>query len=130
MHEVLTKVRNVLEECHFVIERYVVEQHQMLMHLSHVTDVRNNGPIEDLCHEAHSEKFADARNSGAVDLNEGESRCFEEVLEKYPIGDVLASGYLHRSDGFRKFDMCKKIIRMGGFLDPERIELRKLTAHP
>src|ERR1700744_2826255 len=109
MHEVLTKVRNVLEECHFVIERNMVEEHQVLMHLSHVTDVRNHGPIEDLCHEAHSKKFTDARNPGAVDLNEGESHCFEEVLEKYPIRDVLASGYLHGSDGLRNLDMCKKV---------------------
>jgi hypothetical protein len=38
--EVLAQVRNVFEEDRLVVERDPEEQHQVLVHLSHVADVR------------------------------------------------------------------------------------------
>ena len=73
MNEVLFEVGNVLEECHLVIERDVVKEHEMLVHLAHVADVGNHRKIEELRHEANSQEFADSGDASAVHLNERKS---------------------------------------------------------
>jgi hypothetical protein len=39
MNEMLPQMRNVLKKYHFMAQRNVVEQHQMLMELPHIPDV-------------------------------------------------------------------------------------------
>ena len=51
MHKMLAQVRNMFEKNHFVPERDVIEQNQMLVQLPHVTDVR---------HDRHAEFAAQA----------------------------------------------------------------------
>ena len=72
MKEVIFEVGDVLQECHFVIERDVVEEHEMLVHLAHVPDMGNHWQVEELRHEADSQEFADSRDASAVHLNERE----------------------------------------------------------
>ena len=60
----------MLEEFSLKSEANVVEKNQVLMHLAHVANVRHDWQVKDLGEEAYSEELADARNSGAIDLDE------------------------------------------------------------
>jgi hypothetical protein len=55
----LSEMRDVFEKKLREIECDVVKEHQMLVDLSHVTDVRDDLHIELLCHSDHGEILAD-----------------------------------------------------------------------
>ena len=77
----ILEMGDVLEKCHIVIERDVIEEHEMLMHLAHVPDMGNDGKVEELRHEADGQELADSRDASAVHLNERKRFGSEEVLE-------------------------------------------------
>src|SRR5437762_10467227 len=80
-HKVLSEMGNVLEENYFVIERDVIEENQVLMQLPHIANVGHDRQAKLLCHQAHREKFAHAREPGAIGLDEMRPSVLEEVLE-------------------------------------------------
>ena len=81
MDEVTSKMRNVLKELYFESQLDMVEENQVLMQLSHVTNVRHYGKIEDLREETDSKELADTPNSRAIHLNERQRPGLHEVLE-------------------------------------------------
>ena len=42
MNEVFSQMRDMFEKDNFVAKRNMIEQHQMLMNLAHITDVRHD----------------------------------------------------------------------------------------
>jgi len=56
---------NVLEEQTLVVQRYMIEQHQMLVDLAHVANVGYHSKSELLGQDGHSQVFADSRQSRA-----------------------------------------------------------------
>ena len=54
MNEVLFEMGDVFQEYHLVIERDVIEEHEMLVHLAHVPNMGNDRKVEELRHEADS----------------------------------------------------------------------------
>jgi hypothetical protein len=53
MHEILAQVVDMLEKDCFVIHGNVVEQHQVLMDLAHIADVRHHWQSEFARHQAY-----------------------------------------------------------------------------
>ena len=65
----VAQVWNVLQASHFVSRRNMIEQHEMLMQLSHVSNMREYGKAKCLCKETDGQDLAHSRNSCAVDLD-------------------------------------------------------------
>jgi hypothetical protein len=42
---------DVLKKVHFVVECHTVKEHQVLMNLAHVANMRNDRQLELLCHQ-------------------------------------------------------------------------------
>jgi hypothetical protein len=82
-------MRDVLKEENFMFKCNPVEQHQVLMKLPHVSDVRNDGQVEFLRKQTHSEKFTDTSEPGSVGLNIVNCASLKEVFEHNAIGNVL-----------------------------------------
>src|SRR6202522_238966 len=82
MEEVLAKMRNVLQELCFQPQPDMVEEHQVLMQLPHVANVRHHGKIEDPGEKTYREEFADPRDPGAIDLDKRQRLGLHEVLEQ------------------------------------------------
>lgn len=61
-------MRDVLQKLGLQSQPDMVEENEVLMHLSHVSDVRYYRKIEDLREEADGQKFADSRDSCAIYL--------------------------------------------------------------
>ena len=70
MDEASPEMRDVLKELCFQAQPDMVEENQVLVYLSHVPYVRYYRQIEDLREEADGQKFADSRDSCAIDLDE------------------------------------------------------------
>ena len=68
VHKVLAQMRDVLKEYRFVIKCNVVEQYEVLVNLSHIADVRNDGDVEKLRKKTYGEKLAHSCHTCAVDL--------------------------------------------------------------
>jgi len=66
---VVAQVWNVLQESRFMSQRNMIEQHEMLMQLSHVSNMRDYGEAKYLCQETDGQELAHSRNSCAVDLD-------------------------------------------------------------
>ena len=62
------KMRNALEEQSLVVQRDVIEQHEMPMQLPQVADVRNDRDVEVLRQQAYGQEFTDAADAQRVDL--------------------------------------------------------------
>ncbi len=58
--EVVRKMRDMFEENDFVVERNVVEEHEVLVDLPYVANVRHDRQTKFLRQQADSEKFAHA----------------------------------------------------------------------
>jgi len=52
---VLLQMRDVFQKDDFVVERNVVEEHQMLVQLPHVAYVGNDRQATTSCHQTHGE---------------------------------------------------------------------------
>jgi len=78
---VFFEMRNVLEEDNFMIERDVIEEHQMLMQLAHVANMWHDRNAKLFGHQADGEKFAYAREASAIRLDEIHASVAKEVLE-------------------------------------------------
>src|SRR5690348_8266851 len=57
--EMLSQMGNVFQKQHFVPERNVIEQYEVLMNLPHVADMRNHAYGEFLRHDGDGQIFAD-----------------------------------------------------------------------
>ena len=68
-------MRNALEEQSLVVQRDVVEQHEVPMQLAEVADVGYDGDTEMLCQQAYGQEFADATDTQCVDLADLDSAC-------------------------------------------------------
>src|SRR5882757_9459273 len=95
MDEVTPKMRNVLKELYFEAQPDMVEENQVLMQLSHVTNVRHHGKTEDPREKTDSKELADTPNSRAIDLNERQRLGLHEVLEQNTVCDMLTGSDLH-----------------------------------
>src|ERR1700760_4818203 len=98
MNEVRSEVRDVLKKLCLEPEANMVEEHQVLMHLAHITDMRHNRKIENLRQKAHSEELAHTRDSRTVDLDERKRIGFHEVLEQDAVRYVLPGRNLNGAD--------------------------------
>jgi hypothetical protein len=74
-------MRDVFEKYDLVAEGNVIEEHEMLVQLAHVANVRNHRQTKLLCHQADGEKFAYASEPGAIRLNEMHTTVMEEILK-------------------------------------------------
>src|SRR6202011_4801821 len=84
--KVILEMWDVLEEDRVVIERDVIEEHQMLMQLAHVAYVGHDRQSEFLRHQAYGEKLAHASKPGAIGLDEVQASVVEEVFKENAVG--------------------------------------------
>ena len=98
MHEIIAQVRDVLQKYRLVAQGDVVEQHQVLMDLAHVADVRHDRQSEFARHQAHGEEFGDAGETRAIGLDEMDGAGVHVVLEQDAIGHVFTERDAHRCD--------------------------------
>src|ERR1700739_923423 len=121
-HEVFLQMWDMLKEAHFMVERYMVKENQMLMNLAHVSDMRHNRQLELLCHKTDGQKLADTREPRAIGLDKMHTPEEKIVLELNPVGNVFTGSNTHWSDGPSKFYVCVDIIGVRGLFNPERPE--------
>lgn len=105
------------------IQANMIEEHEMLMDLPHITDVGSHGEIVVLGKETNRQKFADAANAYAIDLDKVHGLELEVILELDGIGHVLAGSNLDGGNRARDTLMPDDIIGMGWFFDPKRIDV-------
>ena len=63
------------------VEADVVEEHEVLVELAHVADVRDDGNAEFFAHDAHGQEFADSGDADGIHLDEPGTFHLEVVLE-------------------------------------------------
>lgn len=99
-----------------------IENHQVLMNLSHVSHVRNDRQAELPGQQTDHQKLANTCQPGANCLDEMNCAAAEEILEQNAVGNMLARGNANRSDRAGKFSMSVNVVRMCGLLDPQRLK--------
>ncbi len=99
-----------------------IENHQVLMNLSHVSHVRNDRQAELPGQQTDHQKLASTCQPGANCLDEMNCAAAEEILEQNAVGNMLARGNANRSDRAGKFSMSVNVVRMCGLLDPQRLK--------
>src|SRR6266478_4025562 len=107
----------------------VVEQGEVLMQLPHVPDMGRHRAAKLLRKNADREKLAHSRQSGAVGLDVVKCFGLQEILEHYPIGNVLPCCDSYRRNFARQDNVRPNVVRMRGLLDPQRTECAKLPRH-
>ena len=110
------------------VEADVVEEHEVLVELAHVADVRDDGDTELFAHQAHGEEFADSGDADGIHLDEPGTFHLEVVLEDDSVRNVLAEREFHWSDGIGEGFVADDVVRVRGFLDPERIDFLEAGA--
>src|ERR1700690_35817 len=81
MHEMFAHMRNTFEEQRFMPDRNVIEEHEMLMNLPHVSDVRHHRQPEFPRQQAHCNKLRNSREPRAIRLHEMQRASLHVVLE-------------------------------------------------
>src|SRR5438046_5769878 len=81
MDEMLPQMRDMLEKDNFVTERDVIEQNEVLVKLTHVTNVRNDRNAKFPAEQADGDKFAHSGDSHRVHLDESRAAGLQVVLE-------------------------------------------------
>src|SRR6201996_1428326 len=94
--KVRAQMRNVLQEEWLVPHGDVQEQDQVLMDLSHVSDVRHNGQAEFFRQQADRDELAHSSQARTVSLHIVHGVRLEEVLEDHTVGNVFTTGDLYR----------------------------------
>ena len=120
---------DALEEYRFVSHGNVIEQNQMLVNLSHVTDVRNHSQAELSRQQAHRKELGNPRHPRAVDLHDLHRLRLHEVLKHDSVGNVLAQCNRDWLDRVGKRAVRPNIVRMRGFFYEVRGYVSKLLAH-
>jgi len=85
-------VRNIFKKYFIKPKRYVVEEHQVLMDLPHIANVRHDDQAKLSRQYAHGNEFAYAANTNTIDLNKARGTCLHEILEEHPMGHMFAQG--------------------------------------
>ena len=85
----LLKVRDALQKQCRMSHGDVIEQHQVLMNLPHIADMRNYGQPKLAGQKAHGKKLGDTGHAGAVHLHKMHGAGLHEILEHDAIGDVF-----------------------------------------
>src|SRR5919108_3220901 len=67
-HKILLQMRDRFQEQNWVAHRNMVEEHQMLMNLTHIPDVRDNRQPELARQQAHRKELGNTRDARAIDL--------------------------------------------------------------
>jgi hypothetical protein len=110
VNEMFTQMGDVFEEDFFQAECDMVDQHQMLVYLPHVTDMRHDFQPELSCQQTHGQEFTDAADACAVNLDKGCRTGLHEIFELNAIGNMLAQGHLKGIDRQRQRLMPQNII--------------------
>src|SRR4029077_1408657 len=100
INKVIPKMGDVFQEGNLESQPDMVKKNQVLMHLSHVANVRHHGKIEDLCKETDGQKLADACDSRTIDLDERQRLGLHEVLKQNTVCNMLSGrdlGWTHRA---------------------------------
>jgi hypothetical protein len=116
----ILQMRDMLKKVLCMVERYVVEEHQMLMNLAHVADVRHHRQLEFLRHQADGQKLAHTCEPRAICLDKVHTTIPEVILEHDPVGDVFTGSNVNRRNGSSKFYVRMNVIRVRGLFNPER----------
>ena len=109
-------------------ERDVVEQHQVLMDLPHVSNVGYNRLAESLGEQADGEKLANASKANDIRLNEVNGVRLEQLLEDDAIGDVSTGCQPGRGDLPRDERMTEDVVGVSRLRNPVRIHLSEVAA--
>jgi len=75
------EMRNALKKQRLVSHGDVIEQHQMLVNLSHISHVRNDAQAELSRQQAYGEELGNSGNPRAVHLHDLHSLRLHEVLK-------------------------------------------------
>jgi hypothetical protein len=127
--KVLLEMRDVFKEVGFMVERNVIEEHEMLVQLTHVANVGYEGQAEFPCHHADRQKFAYTRKPGAVCLHEVHRSILHKVLEENTVWNMLTRGDFYGGDIPRQDGMRVYIVRMRRLLNPEWCMLCEFAGH-
>ena len=101
----------------------MIEQHQMLVNLSHITDVRHDADGKLCCHDGDGEILADASQASAICLNDSHRPGLKEILPKNAIRNRLPNGDGNRGQHSRQRLMPQNVIGLGGFFNPVGVAL-------
>lgn len=124
----LSEMGNVFEEAWFMAHRDVVHQYKMLMDLPHIADVRHDSNVIHAGQQTHSQKLTYATQARAVWLEKADASGLEVILEHDAVRNMFAYGERNRSYESSKSAMRIDVIGVRRFLDPPRIDARKLLA--
>src|SRR5258708_22663939 len=96
--EMTAQMRDMLEKQSFVSQGDVVEQHKVLVQLSHVSDMRRQGKAKLSGEKTDRKKLARAGQPSTVGLDVMQSASLQKILEQNAIGNVFSSRDFHRRD--------------------------------
>src|SRR5271155_5888743 len=112
MNEMFTRMGNAFEEQRFMPDGNVIEEHQMLVNLTHVPDVRRHRQPKFARQQTHRNKFGDPRQPRAIRLHEMQRTSLHEILEQDSIRHVLAQRDARRRNRLRQSPMSFNIVRV------------------
>jgi hypothetical protein len=115
---------DMFQEDHVVSECDVIEQHQMLMDLPHIPNVRDDGQPDLARQQADREEKAG--HAGAIGLHKMNRFRLHEVFEVDAVGHMLPQGNANRGDRARQPAVGLDIVRVSRLFNPVRIELGDL----
>ena len=115
----------MLQKNDLMIERYSVEQHEMLMQLPHIADVRHDRDAKFSAEQTDRQELTDARHPDRIHLDETRATGLEVILENDPIWHVLTERKFRRGDSLGDLLVPDDVVRMSGLFDPKRIHRLK-----
>ena len=124
MNEVLLQMRNVFQKNDLMPQGDVVEQHEMLMDLAHIPDMRDDRQPGLARQQTDGNEFADAADARAIDLDKVGGFELDVVLEDDPIGDMLSDRQSQRSDLTCQLLVPDDVVGMGRLFDPDEARWR------
>src|ERR1700724_1226142 len=107
----------------------MIEQHQMLVNLSHIPNMRNNWQTKLPGQQAYREELGNSGNPRTVYLHDLHRLLLHEILEHEPVGNVLSQRNRDWLDRLGERAVCLNVIWMRWFLYEVRRHFAKLFAH-
>ena len=112
---------NVFEKYYFVTQRDAIEEHEMLMQLAHIPNMRHDRNAKFTAQQAHGKELAYSCDSRRVHLDKRSTLCLKIILEDHSIWNMFAHRQFERRNRFGKRFVSENVVRMRRFFDPKRI---------
>src|SRR6266850_1289700 len=121
MDEMFSQMGDMLKKDNLMPERDVVEQNEVLVKLTHVTNMRNYRNAKFLAQQTDGNKFAHSGDSHRVHLDVSHAPGLQVILENDPVRNMFAKGQLRRRERLGQCLVAEHVIRMRRLFDPKWI---------